>query len=144
MIDLKQMRALITPSCKPVKNSIFGFEIDIKKLEEELNNNSDFHVIAACPDKNGNIRSRVPNVNDIPLLSEFILKKGQLEEILNGQNEFIIITVYSDKDGTYVVKDHNKEIPAEELFEKLNNPESDKFDLKLIGRLASVLPSFFC
>lgn len=144
MIDLKQMRDILNRNCKPAKNSIFSFEIDIKKLEEDLNNNSDLHVIATTCNNNI-LGSKIPSVNDIPILLEFITQKGQLEEIMSGQQEIIILTLYSDKDGSYVVRDKGKEIPTDELFKKLNNIatyNSEDLDLKLICRLVSTLPSY--
>ena len=140
MIDLKQMREIINRNCKPAKNSIFSFEIDINKLEEDLNDCSDLHVIAATH-KNGIVSSKVPNVNDLPVLSEFVVQKGQLEEIMSDQHEIILITLYSDKDGSYIIREHGKEIPKEELFKQLNS-DNDNFDLKLICRLVSTLPSY--
>ena len=64
-----------------------------------------------------------------------------MDEILSGEHEIIILMLYSDKNGSYVIKDHNKEIPEEELFEKLNNSEGN-YDLKLISRLITTLPSY--
>ena len=150
MIDLKQMREIINRNCKPAKNSIFSFEIDIKKLEEELNACSDLHVIAATNHYGTTVNSRIPNVKDLPILTEFISQKGQLEEIMSDQHEIIILTLYSDKEGSYIIRDRGREVPQDELFERLNgcnakefNPEIKyEYDLKLICRLLSTLPSY--
>lgn len=146
MIDLKQMRDILNRNCKPAKNnSIFSFEIDIKKLEEDLNTNSDLHVIGVtCT--GGTMKSFKPDVTYLPIITEFVTQKNQLEEIFSGQNEIIILTLYSDKDGSYIVKDQGKEIPKDELFNKLlNNSISynqENLDLKLIARLVTTLPSY--
>jgi len=146
MIDLKQMRDILNRNCKPAKNnSIFSFEIDIKKLEEDLNANSDLHVIGTtCV--GGTVRSFEPDVTYLPTIAEFVTQKSQLEEIFSGQNEIIILTLYSDKDGSYVVKDQGKEIPKDELFNKLLNNlvsyNQENLDMKLMARLVTTLPSY--
>lgn len=138
MITLVDLRNIIHPFCKPIKNSdnVFSFEIDSEKLEEELRKTTDLHVIGM--DKV--IQSRVPTLDDIPILSEYVFNRGVMEELLKGNVQIIILNLYSDKEGTYKIKEFGKVLEDEEVFERLNNP--DKIDRKLIARLVTDLPCY--
>ena len=138
MVNLVEIRNIITPFCKPIKNSnnVFSFEIDTAKLEEELGKNSDLHVIGL----DSVIQSRVPTLDDIPILSEFVFNRSVMEELLDGNVQIIILNLYSDKEGTYKIKEFGKVLESEDVFNRLNNP--DKIDRKLVARLVTDLPCY--
>lgn len=138
MVTLVELRNVIHPFCKPIKNSdnVFSFEIDSAKLEEELKKTTDLHVIGM----DQVIQSRVPTLDDVPILSEFVFNRTVMEELLKGNVQIIILNLYSDKDGTYKIKEFGKVLDEEDVFERLNNPE--KIDRKLIARLVTDLPCY--
>lgn len=138
MINLVDLRNIIHPFCKPVKNSdnVFSFEIDSEKLEEELKKETDLHVIGM----DRVIQSRVPTLDDVPILSEFVFNRSVMEELLKGNVQIIILNLYSDKDGTYKIKEFGNVLDEQEVFERLNDP--DKIDRKLIARLVTDLPCY--
>lgn len=134
MIDFKELKSVIKRACFVEKtediDSRFGFTIDIEKLEQILNQESDLHVIA-FDDK---LRSRIPTYEDLQVISEYIYKKEIINGIYNGNSQIATFMIYSDMGET---KD---EAEAAAIYDRLNNPEC--VDISLINGIVTEKPIY--
>lgn len=140
MIDFKELKLVIQKASIVDKTDIssrFHFSIDVEKLEQLLAaNNTDLHVIAGTK----NIVSKVPGIEDIQFISEYITKKEQFSYIFNGSTNVASLILYCDMNGTFKIGTESEEIDKDVLFNKLNNEED--IDIGIVNTLVSETPIY--
>lgn len=129
MIAFKDLKPIIAKACSSERTKELSqrlhFQIDFRKLEQELRkNNTRLHVVAGC-DK---LESSIPKFEDIQLLAEYPrLQKRLSETFLDGKTEIISFMLFSDNDGYLALKDETsgEQISYDDVFEILNGTKPD-------------------
>lgn len=118
----------------------YGFSIDINKLEATLKQKStSLHVLAF----NKILESRVPDITDLQLISEYIHDTNVFSRTFDGKSEFVSFMMYStiNSDGDIPILQTNEDgtqtpISNECLFESCNGEELNKeFIIELVNGL---------
>jgi hypothetical protein len=136
MIGFKDLKALIVRSCRTVDdrsklsniNDRFNFIINIDKLEKLLNSKSDLHVAAFAPI----ILSRVPDIEEIQLVSEYVHKKEEINTIFDGNTRIATFMLYCDMEGKiHIDGDDMTALTSKQIYDAINADEPIK-DLALL------------
>jgi hypothetical protein len=92
MIRFKDLKTIIVRNCRTLDNkndpsdinNRFNFTINVERLEKGLNAKSNLHVLAFGP----NIVSRIPDMNDLQLISEYMQYKNKdIRTIFDGKSQ---------------------------------------------------------
>lgn len=145
LLSFKDLRKVIIDKCCDVMESDnvldrYEFTIDLVRMENIFKQKKQpLHAIGF----EKTIKSRVPNINDIQLLSEY-LNETDLQNILNNKSEICNFMIFSKEniDGTFeLCKSDNEEeyMTDKELFDRLNGKEIDQ---NIICYITSKLPVY--
>ena len=129
-----ELRDAISKSCTCVTNNSdvsdrFGFSINIDKLEQIFRDKkSSCYSLAFAKE----LKSRVPSVNDIQLISEYMRDPEELALTFNGEVQVCELLVFSTEtlEGTIEPPHPNKDVLTnEDIFKGCNDPEFLDIDM---------------
>jgi hypothetical protein len=141
MVEFKYLKKLIIKACKVESvedlNNAYKFSINIEKLQDLLNQtNAELKVVNInywdlTEFLSGTeFKSRIPEVSDIQMITEYIQKKNDLEEIFNGKTEIAQFMMYVPD------PEHNGEEDNIELLERNNDIDCTTVS-KMTGALST-------
>lgn len=146
-LNFKEIKNLTVNSTTYVKSNDlmdrFSFETDMEKLQAKLTNKN-FFVLAF--DKK--LKSHVPTVDDLQLISEYTHDKKDLDEILDGKAQiisFMLFTLNGVDEDTELAGEDGKPLTTEQIFDFCNNPDNINVQLanEIIKKL-SIFRIIFC
>lgn len=116
-LSFKEIRIAISKSCSAVQtddiSDRYAFTLDTTKLENIFKQKkSSLHVMAF----NKIVESRVPSVNDIQLITEYMRQDNEIDTTFNGKVQVCEFMIYCK---------HNIQGPIE-INDEDGNPYSDK------------------
>ena len=142
MIGFKDLKSIIVRSSRTTDdknkssdiNNKFNFVINVDKLEKALNNKCDLHVVAFSKF----IESRVPDISELQLISEYVHKREEINTIFDGKTQIATFMFYCDMEGGLTIENNETKdsYSSKELSDMINcdNPNRD---------IATVLASEF-
>jgi hypothetical protein len=130
MIGFKDLKSVIVRNSRTTDdknkssdiNAKFNFVINVDRLEKALNSKSDLHVVAFGK----NIVSRVPDISELQLISEYVHKKEEINTIFDGKTQIATFMFYCDMNGQLHIGQKDKEYTAKEISDLINTDNPDK------------------
>ena len=145
MIGFKDLKSIIVRSSRTTDdknkssdiNNKFNFVINVDKLEKALNNKCDLHVVAFSKF----IESRVPDISELQLISEYVHKREEINTIFDGKTQIATFMFYCDMDGALTIENNETKssYSSKELSDMIN---SDTPDRDIATVLASEFPMY--
>jgi hypothetical protein len=138
MIDFKELKVLIQKASSVDKTDIssrFKFSVDVEKLEQLLNQKSDLHVIAGTQ----LVESRIPDFEDVQLVSEYVYKKEHFASIFNGSSQIATFLLYCDMNGSFSVGTDSETFTSGDIYAKLN---TEDIDMDIMNVIVSDTPIY--
>ena len=144
MIGFKDLKSIIVRSSRTTDdknkssdiNNKFNFVINVDKLEKALNNKCDLHVVAFSKF----IESRVPDINELQLISEYVHKKEEINTIFDGKTQIATFMFYCDMDGQLHIGEKENTYTAKEISDAINTDNNPDKDIATI--IASEFPMY--
>lgn len=132
MIGFKDLKSIIVRNCRTLDdknssgdiNSRFNFVINVDRLEKALSNKSDLHVVAFT----NSIVSRVPKIDELQLISEYVHKREEINTIFDGKTQIATFMFYCDMEGSMSIENNDTKTSysSKELSDMINCEEPDK------------------
>jgi hypothetical protein len=145
MIGFKDLKSIIVRSSRTTDdknkssdiNNKFNFVINVDKLEKALNNKCDLHVVAFSKF----IESRVPDISELQLISEYVHKREEINTIFDGKTQIATFMFYCDMDGALTIENNDTKASysSKELSDMIN---SDTPNRDIATVLASEFPMY--
>ena len=145
MIGFKDLKSIIVRSSRTTDdknkssdiNNKFNFVINVDKLEKALNNKCDLHVVAFSKF----IESRVPDISELQLISEYVHKREEINTIFDGKTQIATFMFYCDMDGALTIENNETKssYSSKELSDMIN---SDTPNRDIATVLASEFPMY--
>ena len=136
MIGFKDLKAIIVRNCRTLDdkngtgdiNNRFNFVINVDRLEKALSNKSDLHVVAFTK----NIVSRVPHINELQLISEYVHKKEEINTIFDGNTQIATFMFYCDMNNQLHIGEKDNTFTAKEICDAINRDENPDKEIATI------------
>lgn len=115
MLNFTEIKKIITACCQSGDQSIFNFNIDYKKLDEELTKQGGLHVLSFS--KMG--YSEPLYLSSLQLISEYIKRPKEFDMIYsdNAPSEYVKFMLYI---GDEFIDSEGNNISSEDMFNILN------------------------
>ena len=144
MIGFKDLKSIIVRSSRTTDdknkssdiNNKFNFVINVDRLEKALSSKSDLHVVAF----NKNIVSRVPDISELQLISEYVHKKEEIHTIFDGKTQIATFMFYCDMNGQLHIGEKDNTYTAKEISDAVNTDEEPDKEIAMI--LAESYPMY--
>ena len=132
MIRFKDLKTIIVRNCRTLDNkndpsdinNRFNFTINVERLEKGLNAKSNLHVLAFGQ----NIVSRIPDMNDLQLISEYMQYKNKdIRTIFDGKSQIATFMLYlSDIEMEEDKKSDIEAMSSKQILDAVNNDDPDR------------------
>ena len=143
MIGFKELKSIIVRSSRTDDrnkssdiNSKFNFSINVDRLEKALNAKSDLHVVAFTK----NLVSRIPDISELQLISEYVHKKEEINTIFDGKTQIVTFMLYCDMNDQIHIGEKDKTLTAKEICDAINNDDHPDNDIVML--LAEAYPMY--
>jgi hypothetical protein len=144
MIGFKDLKSIIVRNSRTVDdknkssdiNAKFNFTINVDRLEKALSSKSDLHVVAFSK----NIVSRVPDISELQLISEYVHKKEEINTIFDGKTQIATFMFYCDMNGTLHIGEKDNTYTSKEICDAINTDEEPDKEIAMI--LAESFPMY--
>ena len=144
MIGFKDLKSIIVRNSRTTDdkskssdiNAKFNFVINVDRLEKALNGKSDLHVVAFSK----NIVSRVPDISELQLISEYVHKKEEINTIFDGKTQIATFMFYCDMNDQLHIGEKDKTYTSKEISDAINTDETPDKDIAMI--LAESYPMY--
>lgn len=135
MIGFKDLKSIIVRNSRTDDknkssdiNAKFNFTINVDRLEKALSSKSDLHVVAFSK----NIVSRVPDISELQLISEYVHKKEEINTIFDGKTQIATFMFYCDMNGQLHIGEKEKSYTAKEISDMINTDENPDKEIAMI------------
>ena len=135
MIGFKDLKSIIVRNSRTDDknkssdiNAKFNFTINVDRLEKALSSKSDLHVVAFSK----NIVSRVPDISELQLISEYVHKKEEINTIFDGKTQIATFMFYCDMNGQLHIGEKEKTYSTKEISDMINTDENPNKEIAMI------------
>lgn len=144
MIGFKDLKSIIVRSSRTTDdknkssdiNNKFNFVINVDRLEKALSSKSDLHVVAFTK----NIVSRVPEISELQLISEYVHKREEINTIFDGKTQIATFMFYCDMNNQLHIGEKENTYTAKEISDAINTDENPDKEIAMI--LAEGFPMY--
>lgn len=144
MIGFKDLKSIIVRSSRTTDdknkssdiNNKFNFVINVDRLEKALSSKSDLHVVAFTK----NIVSRVPDISELQLISEYVHKREEINTIFDGKTQIATFMFYCDMNNQLHIGEKENTYTAKEISDAINTDENPDKEIAMI--LAEGFPMY--